>query len=46
MIGRLEEAIDCVQRLPEDDQERAAEALIAFASECSTCDLIDRRRSH
>lgn len=41
MMSRLEEAIEFIKRLPEDDQERAADALIAFASERATCDLTD-----
>jgi hypothetical protein len=33
MTQLLEEAVDAVRTLPEDEQDRAAEALIAFARE-------------
>lgn len=35
MTNRLEEAIELLMNLPDDDQERAANALIAFAVERS-----------
>jgi hypothetical protein len=33
MTGLLEEALDAVRELPEDEQDRAAQALLAFARE-------------
>jgi hypothetical protein len=39
MTKLLEEAVEEVKALPEDDQDRAAEALIAFARERSEYEL-------
>jgi len=35
----LEEAVEEVRALPEDEQDRAAEALLAFARERAECPL-------
>ena len=38
MSSRLDEAVAHIKTLPEDDQERAASALLAFADERSSFD--------